>query len=586
MQLPDTRSFTLDYGPQIEAELAYLQTEIERYTAVTQTYPTRWLALKLLESDTNIQQKLLHITGGPAVLTHVQLALARLEAIYEDDVDTAIADRRYTWIHEVVRESVKRPSSDIYTLSDKIDRIITHRIWGIPIFMALMWVVFKLTADVSAPYLDWIDGVVSGPITNWVSAIISWFGLTGTWVESLFVDGIIAGVGGILVFVPVLVSLYFALAVLEGSGYMARAALVMDRVMTKIGLHGKSFLPLMVGFGCSVPAMYATRTLNNDKDRILTGLLVPFMSCGARLPVYVLFATIFFPEYAGLVIFGIYLLGIVTAMALGLILKRTLFKTDEPSALVMELPPYRMPTLKNIWYHMWQRIKSFLEDAWTIIMITSLVVWLLTAIPVGRNGSLDTAQERRFAGGRFADTTIDESAFATVSGWISPIMRPLGFGNWESSGALVTGFVAKEVVVATMSQIYGLDAQETAVPTSFTEDVSEIGTSFIAATVDTVKSLPLIVGVNLRDEAAAADDTNLMTAIRADFDATSNGHGALAALAFMVFVLIYTPCMVAVAAEKQELGANWALVSIIGQFVLAWIMAFVVFQGGILLGIG
>ncbi len=581
MQLPDTHSFTLDYGPQIEAELVYLQTEIERYTAVTQTYPTRWLALKLLESDTNIQQKLLHIEGGPAILTHAQLALARLEAIYQDDVDTAIADQRYTWIHEVVQESVKRPSSDIYTLSDKIDKIITHRIFGIPIFMALMWVVFKLTADVSAPFLDWVDVVVSGPITNWVAAIIGWIGLSGTWIESLFVDGIIAGVGGILVFVPVLISLYFALAVLEGSGYMARAALVMDRVMTKIGLHGKSFLPLMVGFGCSVPAIYATRTLDNDKDRILTGLLVPFMSCGARLPVYVLFAAIFFPDYAGLVIFGIYLLGIVTAMTLGLILKRTLFKTDEQSALVMELPPYRMPTLKNIWYHMWQRIKSFLEDAWTIIMITSLVVWLLAAIPVRGNGSFDTAQDKRFA-----DTTIDESAFATVSGWISPIMQPLGFGNWESSGALVTGFVAKEVVVATMSQIYGLDAEETAVPTTFIEDVTEIGTSFIGATVDTVKSLPLIVGINLLDETEAEDSTNLMAAIRADFETTSSGHGALAALAFMVFVLIYTPCMVAVAAEKQELGAKWAWTSVIGQFVLAWLMAFIVFQGGILLGIG
>ncbi|KAA3662700.1 MAG: ferrous iron transport protein B, partial [Chloroflexi bacterium] len=499
MQLPKTSPFTLNYGPEIEAELVHLQTEIERYTAVIQIYSARWLAIKLLESDTNLQQKLLHIEGGPAVLTHAQLALARLEAIYEDDVDTAIADQRYTWIHDVVQESVKRPSSDTYTLSDKIDKIITHRIFGIPIFMALMWIVFKLTADVSAPFLDWVDGVVGGPITNWMTAIIGWIGLSGTWIESLFVDGLVAGVGGILVFVPVLVSLYFALAVLEGSGYMARAALVMDRVMTKIGLHGKSFLPLMVGFGCSVPAIYATRTLDNDKDRILTGLLVPFMSCGARLPVYVLFAAIFFPEYAGLIIFGIYLLGIVTAMTLGLILKRTLFKTEEQSALVMELPPYRMPTLKNIWYHMWQRIKSFLEDAWTIIMATSLVVWLLAAIPMGGNG-------------RFADTTIDESAFATVSGWISPAMQPLGFGNWDSSGALVTGFVAKEVVVATMSQIYGLDSEEAVEPTTFVEDVTEIGTSFVAATVDTVKSLPLIVGINILEE-EEDDVTNLMAAI-------------------------------------------------------------------------
>ncbi|MCA9927817.1 MAG: ferrous iron transport protein B [Anaerolineales bacterium] len=581
MQPADPTTFAINYGPDIEAEISYLQTEIHRYPHVCTIYPDRWLAIKLLERDLDLQQKLLPIEGGPAVLTHAQLALARLEAVYQDDVDTAIADRRYNWIHELVQETIKRPLTDSYTLSDKIDKIITHRILGIPIFIALMWVVFKLTADVSAPFLDWIDSVVNGPVSRWVTAVIGWIGLGGTWVESLFVDGIIAGVGGILVFVPVLVSLYFALAVLEGSGYMARAALVMDRVMTKIGLHGKSFLPLMVGFGCSVPAIYATRTLDNDKDRILTGLLVPFMSCGARLPVYVLFAAIFFPDKAGLVIFGLYLLGIITAMVLGLILKRTLFQTNEPTALVMELPPYRMPTLKNIWYHMWQRIKSFLEDAWTIIMLTSILIWLLMAIPVGGNGPFDFAQDRRFA-----DISVDESAFATISGWISPIMQPLGFGNWESSGALVTGFVAKEVVVSTLSQVYGFEETEVVEPTTFGEDVIEIGTGFAGATADTIKSLPLIVGINLFAEEAEDDSTALMNAIRTDLETASGGHGALAALAFMVFVLIYTPCMVAVAAEKQELGVKWAWVSIVGQLVLAWVMALAVFQGGIFLGLG
>ncbi|MCA9924650.1 MAG: ferrous iron transport protein B [Anaerolineales bacterium] len=581
MQPADPTTFAINYGPDIEAEISYLQTEIHRYPHVCTIYPDRWLAIKLLERDLDLQQKLLPIEGGPAVLTHAQLALARLEAVYQDDVDTAIADRRYNWIHELVQETIKRPLTDSYTLSDKIDKIITHRILGIPIFIALMWVVFKLTADVSAPFLDWIDSVVNGPVSRWVTAVIGWIGLGGTWVESLFVDGIIAGVGGILVFVPVLVSLYFALAVLEGSGYMARAALVMDRVMTKIGLHGKSFLPLMVGFGCSVPAIYATRTLDNDKDRILTGLLVPFMSCGARLPVYVLFAAIFFPDKAGLVIFGLYLLGIITAMVLGLILKRTLFQTNEPTALVMELPPYRMPTLKNIWYHMWQRIKSFLEDAWTIIMLTSILIWLLMAIPVGGNGPFDFAQDRRFA-----DISVDESAFATISGWISPIMQPLGFGNWESSGALVTGFVAKEVVVSTLSQVYGFEETEVVEPTTFGEDVIEIGTGFAGATADTIKSLPLIVGINLFAEEAEDDSTALMNAIRTDLETASGGHGALAALAFMVFVLIYTPCMVAVAAEKQELGVKWAWVSIVGQLVLAWVMALAVFQGGVFLGLG
>ena len=210
-----------------------------------------------------------------------------------------IADRRYRWINQLVHAAVKRPASAKNSLTDRIDSIVTHRYLGIPIFFAVMWAVFKLTTDVSAPYLDWIAGVINGPVANWVVAILSAIGLGDTWVTSLFVDGIIAGVGGVMIFIPVLTFLYLALAVLEDTGYMSRGAYVMDRVMSKIGLHGKSFLPMLVGFGCTVPAFYATRTLENEKDRILTGLLVPFMSCSARLPVYILFSAVFFPKYAG-----------------------------------------------------------------------------------------------------------------------------------------------------------------------------------------------------------------------------------------------------------------------------------------------
>jgi len=564
----------VDYGREVEHEINKLQLLIEANPALTARYGPRWLAIKLLEEDSDIVAKLEGMVLSGNMLGEAKRSIAHLRDIYGDDVDTIVADRRYGWINGLVKETVRRTAVDRMTLSDQIDKVVTNRVLGIPIFVAMMWIVFKITTDVAGPYLDWVDGVIGGPITNWAAAILGLIGLGGSWVESLFVDGIIAGVGGVMVFVPVMMSLYLALAVLEDSGYMARAAFVMDRLMHALGLHGKSFLPMIVGFGCTVPAFYATRTLENEKDRILTGLLVPFMSCGARLPVYVLFAAIFFPGQSGAVVFWLYITGIVTAILLGMILKNTVFKGKEQSPFVMELPPYRMPTLKGIWFHMWERTSAFVRKAWTIIMITSILIWVLLAIPVGGEGS-------------FADTEVTDSAFASASGAVAPILKPLGFGDWQASGALVSGFVAKEVVVGTMAQVYEVEeAEEETEPTTFFEDVGEVVTSFVGATVDTIKSIPLIVGINLFEEEEEEEPTDLMVAVQEGFEASSGGHGALASVAFMVFVLIYIPCMVAVAAERQELGNKWTMVSIVGQTVLAWLMAFVVFQGGKLLGLG
>ncbi len=569
------QGFAIDYGREAEEEITRLAGLIANTPPVASQFPARWLAIKLLEADEDIQVNLRVVKGGAALLEEAGKSIERLGVFYGDDVDVAIADRRYGWINGLVREVVRRPATNRLTLSDKIDQIVTHRLLGIPIFLAAMWLVFKLTADVSAPYLDWVDGVIGGPITTWAVALLGAIGLSGTWVESLVIDGIIAGVGGVLVFVPVLMFLYLALAILEDSGYMARAAFVMDRLMHALGLHGKSFLPMLVGFGCTVPAMYATRTLENKKDRILTGLLVPFMSCGARLPVYVLFAAVFFPQNSGAAVFAMYLLGIITAIVLGITLKNTLFKGKEQATFVMELPPYRLPTLRSIWFHTWERISSFLRKAWTTIMAVSIILWLLMAIPVSGEGS-------------FAEAEVSDSLFATVNQAVAPVFQPLGFGSWEASSALLTGFVAKEVVVSTMSQVYGVEGveEEATEPPTFFEDLGSIFTGFASATVDTVKSLPLIVGINLFEEEVEEEPTILMGVIQEGFDVSSGGHGALAALAFMVFVLIYTPCMVAIAAERHELGMNWTWVSIFGQLALAWLMAFVVFQGGKLLGLG
>lgn len=561
----------LRYAPPIESELARLAEALAAVPAVAAAYPPRWLAIQLLEGDEQLQAEA-EALGGPAVTVALAESLARLQPHYGEDLDVALVDQRYQFVHTLAGKTLTRPATPPLTISDRIDQVVTHRWLGIPIFLALMWAVFKLTTDIAGPFVDWIDAVLSGPISRWAVALLSAAGLGGSWAESLLVDGVLAGVGGVLVFVPVLLSLYFALALLEDSGYMARAAFVMDRLMHALGLHGKSFLPMIVGFGCSVPAIYATRTLDSRRDRILTGLLVPFMSCSARLPVYVLIAAVFFPAQAGLVIFGLYVTGIVVAVGVGALLRRTLFRAQPPAPFVLELPPYRLPTARNTWRQMWERTSGFLRKAWTIILGASIVVWLLLAIPVDGDG-------------RFADTSVEHSAFATVAGAAAPVFAPLGFGSWEASGALVTGLVAKEVVVGTLIQTYNVDdgtTEEAAAATTFGEDLVEIAGGFVSATGDALRAVPSIVGIDLSaaEEEEPAAPGSLAAALQRGFAESSGGRGALAALAFLVFVLLYTPCMVAQAAARHEFGNRWMWVSIVGQFVIAWLAALLVFQLG------
>ena len=566
--------FAVDYGREIEEEIVKLQYDIEKHPEISSKYPVRWLAIKLLEQDEDVYEKLSKYPGGETLLTSVEESLAHLSKIFGDDVDTIIADRRYGWINGLVKEFVKKTRPDRINKSDQIDKIVTNQFLGIPIFLALMWVVFKFTTDVATPYLTWIENVINGPITNWSSGILVAIGLGGTWAESLMLDGVIAGVGGILVFIPVFIALYMALAFLEDSGYMARGAFVMDRIMHLVGLHGKSFVPLIVGFGCTVPALYATRTLDNPRDRILTGLLVPFMSCGARLPVYVLFASVFFPENAGMMVFWMYIVGIVVALLVGFLLRKSIFKTKELSPFVMELPPYRMPTFKSIWIHTWERTSSFIRKAWTVILAASILIWFLLAIPVGGEGS-------------FGNTEPHYSAFGKVSSAIAPIFTPLGFGEWETSGALIAGVTGKELIVSTLSQVYGLEVSDGEVvsASSFGEDLKYIVTSFASATMDTIKTIPSIFGVDLLSGEEKVIETALVTTVREKFTQSSGGHGKLAGLAFMLFVLLYTPCIVSLGAEYQELGAKWMWLTVVGQFVIAWLISFIVFQAGVLLAL-
>lgn len=526
-------TFRIDYGPEIEDAIGRLVLQIETSPEIADLYPTRWLAISLIDGDLDVDDQLVEMHNGAELLLLRDRLVAALKAEIGETVEFAIAGKRFDAAHEIAASATSGSEDNRVRRTDRIDSIVTNRYLGIPIFLAAMWLVFKITTDIAGVFLGWVDSAISGPVSSFASWLVGVVGLGGTWFESLVVDGVVAGVGAILVFLPVLISLFIALALLEDSGYMARAAFVMDRVMRGVGLQGKSFLPMLVGFGCTVPAVYATRTLESERDRILTSLLTPFMSCSARLPVYVLMAAVFFPGRAGLIVFLMYLLGIAVALALGTLLRRTALPETTHAPSIMEMPPYRLPTIRSIWFHTWARTRAFLEEAGTIIFVTMLVVWLLMAIPVSGAGA-------------FADTDVDDSAFATVASVVAPVFEPAGFGSWEAAGALMSGFVAKEVVIGTMAQVYGADATES----------------------------------------PADGSSALMESIEVGFEETSGGAGALAALAFMVFVLLYTPCMAAVGAIRHEVGVRWMWVSVVGQSVVAWAFAVAVFQGGRLLGFG
>ena len=548
----------IDYGREIEEEIARLEGLISKVEEL-KTYPARWLAVKLLENDNEVKEKVGAVPGGAEILRQASSSIAHLRDVYGDEAETVIADRRYGFISGVAKRVVRKPAVERLTTSDKIDRIVTNRVLGIPIFLGVMWLVFQFVAC-SGPYSDWVDMVITGPICRWGVAILSLVGLGGTWVESLWTDGIIAGFGGAMVFVPLIFFLYFCLAILEDSGYMARIAFVMDRIMKALGLHGKSFMPMIIGFGCTVPATYATRTMREWKDRIVTAQVLSLMSCGARLPVYAMFAAAFFPDNPGNFILALYLFGIFWAIVMAKLLRGTVFAGGERAPFVLELPPYRMPTLKGILIHMWERGAYYLRKALLIILTVSIVLWFLLNIPWGVEDMRD-------------------SLFGRVSAAVAPILAPMGSGSWEAAGSLITGFIAKEVVVGTMGEIYVGPAEEEEGPApTFLEDLKEIVVGFWEATVDTVKSIVSIIpGVNLLGEEEEEEETELIQALRERFT-------PLQAVAFNVFVLLYIPCMVACAAFRSEYGTKWALFNAAYLTALGWIVSTLIYQIGRLLG--
>ncbi|WP_297717282.1 ferrous iron transport protein B [Intestinimonas sp.] len=478
--------------------------------------PAHWSSIKLIEGDALVEEAL-----GLDEKTKKWLdAICRdYESAYAlGDRETLIADSRYQFIQRVVEASVVRGQPhDALTLSDKIDSIVTNKYLAIPVFLLMMLAMFAITFGPVGSFLsDGVEYLVGEVFAGWVASALT-AAQVAPWVESLLVDGVISGVGGVLTFLPQIALLFLFLSILEDSGYMARAAFIMDRLLRRFGLSGKAFIPMLMGFGCTVPAVMGARTMENEKDRRMTIMLVPFMSCSARLPVYGLMSAAFFPRYSGLVVFSLYVIGILFAIVSGVILKKTMFQ-GEPAAFLLELPPYRLPTFQNCAMHVWEKVRGFLVKAGTLILAMSVVLWFLQSFGPGFAMVEDAS----------------DSFLGLVGGFIAPVLRPLGFGTWQAAVALLSGLIAKEAVVSSMSMFYGFSL--------------------------------------------GASGAVVASALSGTFQTP------VAAYAFLVFVLLYVPCVAAVSTIHKEMNsAKWTLRSVLWQIGAAYLGSFLVYQIGSLI---
>ena len=434
-------------------------------------------------------------------------------------------DQRFADLDAAEKAAVSRTDAG-EPLSQRIDRVVLHPVLGPILFLAVMWAVFFITTTVAGPLQDGLEAFITGPVSDGARSVLPEHWL----VSGLVVDGLIGGVGMVLTFAPLLALMFLCLAVLEDSGYMARAAVVTDRVMRTIGLPGKAFIPIVVGYGCNVPAISATRVLGDVRHRILTCLLIPFTSCSARLIVFMMLAQVFFPAHAGSAVFVMYVLSIALVVIVGLALRRKVWRAMPAEALVIDLLAYQLPTFRLTISVMWVRLKGFLHTAGGIIVATVVVIWLLMSISVT-------------GGHSFNEEAVppQDSAYGAVAQAMSPVFAPAGFDSWSLTGPLVTGFVAKETLISTWAQTYAV------------EDVTD-------------------------DAPEEQAESPLASHIRADFDAASGGHGLAAVWAYMVFLLAYTPCVATVAAQRREIGWKWTLIGFALQLATAWILAGAVFQ--------
>ncbi|MCP4633531.1 MAG: ferrous iron transport protein B [candidate division Zixibacteria bacterium] len=530
----------VSYGPRLDDIVTNISDEVSKCKNCNMCHNSRWVAIKLLEGDSEIKstcfpdkQENLHLTK---ILDE---SVTHLKSTSTDDPEIIVTEGRHGYVAGIIREVIKRPATDRMKLSDRIDYLLTHRLLGFPIFFLIIWMIFQATFVIGEYPMAWIETVV-GHIQTGIGQIVP----DGAFAD-LLINGIIGGVGSVIVFMPNIIILFLGISILEDSGYMARAAFLMDKLMHFLGLHGKSFIPMLMGFGCSVPAIMATRTLESKRDRILTILLIPMISCSARLPVYVLFAGAFFGAYAGNIIFSIYMIGIAATILMARIFSRTILKSDE-TPFVMELPPYRRPTTWSVIIHMWERTRMYLKKMGGVILIASVILWLLGYFPKVENYSLDYDAQieqlnllnhpdseqaiAKLRAGK-AEEDLQYSFIGRLGNIVSPLVSPLGF-NWQMGISLIPGFVAKEVVVSSLGVLYFLG-----------EDTNESSESLMQALQN-----------------------------------PKSGITSAAAYAFMIFILLYTPCLATVVAIKKEAGVNWMWFSIIFQCIFAWVGAFLVFR--------
>lgn len=550
------RHIHINHGPELEKSIDRIKLLLQKNSELRARYSTRYLAIKYLEDDKDIEKVIDALPDRDEVIAARVEEERRIQDLMHTNTESAIVDAKYAFIQGALAETYKphKDTTPKKTITDKIDSIVTNKWLAFPIFTTLLYIIFQTTFAVGDYPMRWIDWFV-GKFGEFVAMFMS-----DGWLKDLVVDGIISGVGSVLVFLPNILILYFFISLMEDSGYMSRAAFIVDKLMHKIGLHGKSFIPMVMGFGCNVPAIMATRAIESRKSRMITIAIIPFMSCAGRLPIFVLLAGAFFPHNAALVLLGIYLLGIILAILSATVLSRFIKEDDLP--FVMELPPYRIPTGKAIWRHTWEKGRQYLQKMATTILICSIIIWFLGYFP--KNQELASAQEsyaelvsgkvNADAAQAFARVSADsvqvnalasridslyalqqeDSYIGQLGRLVAPAMEPLGF-NWKMDVGLLTGIAAKELVVSTLGVMYSEGAK-----VSEGNDLSE--------------------------------DTQLQSALVKDITPA-------AALSFMVFVLLYFPCVATFVAIKNETGKwRWAVACCAYTMLVAWIMAFLVYR--------
>ncbi len=541
-ELPEERRIvSINYGTDIEESISQIIKYVRKtnVSEINEHLSERFLAIKLLEKDHDILKKIPKGNDLDALRSKVDREIARLESLTGEDTSTFIADSKYGFIAGALKETFHKNQIQKIQRSEQIDKLMTHKIFGLPIFFLLLWLMFEATFRLGQYPVAWIESGVS-----WISVLAGQYIPEGD-LKDLIIQGIIGGIGGVIVFLPNIMILFFFISVLEDTGYMARSAFLMDKFMHTIGLHGKSFIPMVMGFGCNVPAILSTRIIESRNNRIITMLILPFMSCSARLPVYILIIGTFFPAHQGTVLFGIYLLGIALAAFTAILLKRFHFRKEDVP-FVMELPPYRIPGRKNTLRHMWHKAFQYLQKIGSVVLIASVIIWGLGYYP--KNSSFLTEQnpfsknESTIATGVSADVMLSDNQGSTylemIGKFIEPVIKPLGF-DWKMGVSLLAGVAAKEVVVSTMGVIYQQD--DSAV------DAEGLG-------------------------------AKLKSQVYSDGRPV---YSPMASLAFLVFILIYFPCIAVVVAVAKESGSAWySAFLVVYTSGLAWIMSFIVYQAG------